>query len=279
MSIKILKKSALLAVVATASLAASPTSQADVGFLLPNTFQIAEDGRVTVIASFSDRFPGTEHPLRSDDFHIVTPDGKRASFSSVDQLTQMTVLGARLTDPGVYKLSSGERLGRKGKASRIDGALVRVGRDGMDASDLPEDAPIYSAQTATVSEAYIRRGEVAFPQTLAADGRLTIRLTAKDGYAPGAPLRVAVLFDGAPAPNAALTLVAPYDAYTENPEGVVIQADENGYATLVANRAGPHVIYARRMAEAPADAETNIRSYTTALIFEIAGSGAKATSE
>ncbi len=243
---------------------------ADVGFLLPNRFHADESGRVTVIASFSDRFPNVEHALRSDDFHIADPEGERQAFESIDVLDQLTVLSAKLNAPGVYRLSTGERLGRKGEASRVDGAFVRLGRDGVARADLPEGAPIFTSQTATVSEVHVRKGDVPAPRTISAAGRLTLKVSAGDrGFEPGAPLQAAALFDGAPLEGARIVFVAPFGTSERGLDGVAFAADADGEAAIMSDDAGPHVVFVRHIAEAPPDAQTDLRSYTTALIFEL----------
>ncbi len=264
------KTAKLFVFAALTLLAGLPAATADVGFLLPNTFHTDERGRISAIASFSDRFPGTEHPLRSDEFHIVQPNGERRTFDNIHKLEQMSVLYAVLDAPGIYRLSSGERLGRKGEASRLNGALVRLGEDGMDAAALPTGAPILTSQTATVSEVYIRHGDAELPATLATSGRLSIRLSAGEkGFQESLPLRVSVSFDGAPLPGAEVVLVAAFSTYTDQPKGFTAVLDENGETEISSDKTGPHVVFVRHIAEAPAGAETDIRSYSTALVFEV----------
>ena len=53
---------------------------AHVGFLLPNTFHTSGDEILTVVASFSDRFPNPQVALRSEGFQIVKPDGTTAGI-------------------------------------------------------------------------------------------------------------------------------------------------------------------------------------------------------
>ena len=250
---------------------AASTAIADVGFFLPSAFQIGANGRVTAIASFSDRFPDVEHPLRSHDFHILSPTGERVPFDAIHELEQMTVLYATLDAPGVYRLSSGERLGRKGQAAQLaDGAYMRLGEDGVDPAELPAAATILSSQTATVSEVYVRCGAVDALETLATSGRLSIQLEAgKGGFRSAAPIHASVRFDGAPIAGEEIVLIAPYDAYRDQSDGVTSTLDENGLASLTPNGAGPHVVLVRHIAEAPVGAETDLRSYSTALVIEI----------
>ncbi|MEO1656547.1 MAG: DUF4198 domain-containing protein [Pseudomonadota bacterium] len=249
-----------------------PTAaMAHVGFLLPNTFHIEDGETVTAIASFSDHFPSSEHVLKSRDFHVLVPGGKRQSFADVATLDQLTVLTAEVKDTGVYRLSSGERLGRKGQVSRVDGSLVRLGADGIDLSSLPDGAPLLSSQTATVSEAFIRKGEATLPSTLTTSGRLSISVTSERGaqFVPGSLLQVSALFDGQPLKAGDVTIVSAFGSYTAEGEGRSFATDDQGHATLSVDRAGPHVVFVRHMAEAPEGAETDVRSYTTALVFEV----------
>ncbi len=264
-------KAARRIVLAAASVAVmAPTAKADVGFLLPNTFHTDETGRVTVIASFSDQFPSVEHPLRSNHFHVVKPDGEKTPFETTQTLDQMTALFTVLDAPGVYRLSSGERLGRKGEVSRQGGAYVRLGEDGVDAAGLPDGAPIFTSQTATVSEVHVRRGDIALQETLTTSGRLSIRVSAgADGFRASASMRVAATFDGSPLTGADVTLIAPYGVYADQSEGVASVLDKNGEAELSPQKSGPHAVLVRHIAEAPAGAETDVRSYSTALVFEV----------
>ncbi len=246
-------------------------ARADVGFLYPSTFHAEDGDTVTAIASFSDRFPHVEHPLRSQDFHILLPDGERQDFDSVHLHDQLTVLTAKLSTQGVYRLSSGQRLGRKGEVAIIDGAYMRLGPDGLDPSELPEDAPILSSQTATVSEVFVRHGDVELPDTLTSSGRLSLALHAdsQKGFAPNAELEVSVHFDGKPLTNAPVTLATSLDAYTDHSDGKSYPLNTEGQASFVADQPGPHVVFVRHIAAAPDGSATDIRSYTTALVFEL----------
>lgn len=256
--------------VAVSLVMASQTATADVGFLLPNTFHTDERGRITAVASFSDRFPGVEYPLRSDDFHIVTPDGEKRSFGRIQKLEQMTVLHAVLDTPGVYRLSSGERLGRKGKATRLDGAFVRLGEDGIDHVALPDGAPILTSQTATVSRSMYDTPKQNCQQRWRrlADSPSACRL-AKKGFRDSVPIRVSVSFDGAPLVGAEIALIPPYSTYTDRPEGFTNVLDKNGETEISSEKTGPHVVLVRHIAKAPAGAQTDVRSYSTTLVFEI----------
>ena len=246
-------------------------ASADVGFLFPSSFRVEEGRPLTAIASFSDRFPSVEHPLRSQDFHILDAQGERLAFDDIALHDQLTVLTAKLKAPGVYRLSSGQRLGRKGEASLVEGEFVRLGRDGIDPSTLPEGAARLTLQTETVSEVFVASGDAALPLTLTTSGRLSLRVEAEspDGFRLGSDISVTAVFDDKPLPKTSIMLVSAFDAYTDRGEGLLMMSDSLGKTTLTPDRPGPHVVFIRHMAEAPADAETDIRSYTTAVVFEV----------
>ena len=238
---------------------------AHAGFLMPVADDTGESGEIILMASFSDRFPVEAIALKSDDWTIVTPEGARMAFDRFAETANRTLLQVALPAPGTYRLSTGERLGRKGEAARLDGELVRLGADGVGKDALPDGTPVLTAQTATLSDIYIARGEPgAMPQ--AALGRLEIHPASNPAaLKPGDALSARILFDGAPLAGAPVTVFTPSNSKTEGAEDSTLVTGEDGTIALPLTEPGPHLLMIRHLADAPDGAETDVRSYTTVL--------------
>jgi len=144
----------LIRVAAAILLSAAPAA-AHAGFLVPVLDASDTSGEVILNASFSDDFPDPDIALHAQDWTIVGPSGERFAFDDIGANGTLTALRANLESEGTYRLSSGERLGRKGKVARIDGELTRLGGDGMARADLPDGTEVLTSQTATVSDIYM----------------------------------------------------------------------------------------------------------------------------
>lgn len=250
------------------TLISAGTASAHVGFLLPNSFAPEAGQEVTVIAAFTDSFPNPEIALRSDGFALVAPDGDERRLEPQAVISSMSVLVATPHAPGTYRITTGERLGRKGEVAIIGGSYVRIGDGGVARDEVPADAAILTSQTATVSEVLVTvpGGGASVP---AGAGRLRLVPTEGPGaMAPGEPVSVSVLFDAAPLKGAEVSLIAAFGHY-ETPEGTAYAAGDDGLVQLPGLDAGVYALMVRHIAPAPAGADTDVRSYTTALTLEV----------
>ncbi|MCI4646478.1 MAG: DUF4198 domain-containing protein [Hyphomonadaceae bacterium] len=245
-------------------------AMAHAGFLLPNSFAVSEGATVSVQASFSDAFPNPDVALVSDHFAIHAPDDHVLAFDRIETLSALTVLEAALSEPGQYRLTTGERLGRKGEIARVSGDYIRLGANGVSRASVPGNAEILSAQTATVSEAFVTVGDVAPATHLQTSGRLSISLSCGDpGCIKRAPLQAGLVFDQAPLAGADLSLITAYGKYRGLGDGVPFLTGPDGQTNLPLLPAGVYVLMARHIAPAPEGAQTDLRSYSTTLTFEI----------
>jgi len=229
---------------------------------------VPEGGTVTVIASFSDRFPDPETALRSENFSIITPDGLLAPFDSVEPFSTLTMLESRLEAAGVYRFTTGERLGRRGEAALVDGTFVRLGADGVDAASLPAETEHLTSQTATISESIVIAGQADWPRLIKTDGRLSISIaTDARPLRTGTPASATVTFDGQPLAGAELAVIEAYDGSAGKEDGDIFRTDERGQALITLDRTGPFTLLVRHISNAPDGAETDVRSYSTTLTF------------
>ena len=239
---------------------------AHAGFLVPVLDASDTTGEVILYASFSDDFPETDIALRSQDWTLIPPSGAPQAFDKIASSRTRTALQAFLEDEGTYRLSSGERLGRKGQAARIEGELFRLGGDGLDADNLPDGAQILTAQTATVSDLYITRGEPTPSTWSSRIGRLAIMpLSNPTGLAPGDGMDLAIRFDAQPMADMPVTVFVPAGSREEGVAETTYRTDDNGEIRLACDTAGAHLAMVRHLAMAPQGAQTDVRSYTTTL--------------
>lgn len=247
-----------LAGAAGLALAAASQALAHTSFMLPTFFTADEAERVVVTASFSAAFPAPQAAVQSDDFQILTPDGRRSGFRRRVTTHDRTILEAGLDGPGTYRLTTGVRLGRRLDRYLIDGVVSPPPANG----GVPNGAAQVASQTETIADVYITVGE---PTDTGVDrrlGRLSIEpVTHPNTVAAGGVLSLRVMFDGAPLGRQTLILSTPVG----EPRG--FETDANGRADLTVEQTGAHLVMVRIEAPAPEGSQTEYRSYTTSLTF------------
>ena len=254
---------------ALAFLPAMPAA-AHAGFLWPVIDRAEEDGTVRMMASFSDAFPQAEIALKSDQWTVVEPDGTTRAFETVASSTSRTFVETSLPATGTYRLSTGERLGRTGQVALIDDTYHLLGRDGLNADSLPDGTPVLTSQTATVSDFYISRGEISETVLDTRIGRLHIApIQNPTNLVVGEPFEVQILFEDQAITDQRVIWFAPGGSREEEDPETQLQTDEDGKVTVTPQTAGAHLLMVRRIAQAPEGADTDVRSYTTVLSFEV----------
>ncbi|MGH6997953.1 MAG: DUF4198 domain-containing protein [Phenylobacterium sp.] len=100
-------------------LAAAPgMAQAHMPYMLPNLFDLTDRDHVTVQASFTEDPFQAEVVMKSDAWHVRGPAGAVTPISGVTYLRDLAVFEAPIAAKGTYRVSSGERFGRKGRMYR-----------------------------------------------------------------------------------------------------------------------------------------------------------------
>ncbi len=243
----------------------APPALAHVSFLLPNVFQLDESEEITVQAGFSETFSRPEVALRSHAFTIVTPAGSQQVFDAIETVGTLTVLAGKLTEEGTYRLSSGERIGRKG-------VQVKIGEDWRPlepGSPVADGVETRESQTATVADVYVTRGAPTDQVLSTAIGRLALQpVTHPNKISTAEGFRFRVLFDGAPLSGQQVQIQRENGQYETPAYSALVTTDAEGYATFAMERAGAYLMMTRMSADAPAGSETRIRSYTTSLVIE-----------
>ena len=258
-------RSALL--VSTATLISGATAAAHTSYMLPSVFNTSEGELVTVQCSFTEDFPTPEIAVKSDDYHVILPDGSREAFDTQTDLRQLVVLENGLETDGTYRLTTGVRHGRKSTRAMVDGEWVPV--RGEDAAVPAEATAVKTAQTETVADVYVSKGAPTW-EAIAPIGRLAfVPQTHPNEIFSGEAFEMAVMFDGTPLVGHEMSVYRSGGHYEEPQFSIQKMTNDDGEVSFTLDEPGIYMIMTRHRADAPAGAETDERGYTTSLTFEV----------
>ena len=263
-----LKRVLTSAVVFTATFAAVPAN-AHTSYMLPSTFNTEREQTVTLECSFSEDFSAPEIAVKSDDYHVVGPDGTRVDFETLAPFKQLMLMEHGLTDDGTYRFTTGVRLGRKSKRALIDGEWKFV--FGPNADEMVANAEaVKTSQTETVADVYVSKGAPSWTPVRNTFGRLVLEpLTHPNEVFLEDEFQLKVSFDGTPMADKELTVYRRGGSYEEPKYKHAVSTDENGIVSMPFEKPGIYMIMTRHRAEAPEGSETDERGYTTSLTFEV----------
>lgn len=246
------------------ALAAPTAALAHMPFLLPNTFDAGQRDHVTVQGGFAEDAFVTEVVMKSDAFHVRGPSGS-TPITSPTYFRDLTVFEAPIAAPGTYRISSGERFGRKGKMYKDDKGHWTI----SEAERAPAGAVFVDVQSMTLAEVYVSRGAPS-DDVLAPTGKnLELKpVTHPNKIFAGAPAKFQLLFEGKPVRGANVELFRAAGIYDGKKKAGEVTTDAGGAFSLTPPDAGTYLALIRHRTEAPAGAETPYRSYSYTLTFE-----------
>ncbi len=247
----------------------SAAAMADTAYVKPSTFAPVLDQTLSVEASFSDDCCEPRYPVRSDTFQLIHPDGTRAAIEGVEHFANATVFDVTVAAPGTTRITTGERLGRKGEYVQIDGTYHLINSPDAEPIDIPDGTPILSSQTATVTDAYVTVGLQDWGAIRISVGRLAMTpMQHPNTVKVGDVFSGQVTLDGAPVAGTTVALTTEYQRLLDA-DALTVDTDADGQFSVTFADPGAHVLMVRLQAPAPAGAETDIRSYTTALTLDV----------
>lgn len=255
-----------VALAATTALLFAGSVQAHMPYLLPSMFDVGKRGHVLVQASFSDNLFVPDIAMQDAPFHLVGPDGRDGPVGTVSYLRDASVFEADLKAEGTYRLTSGQRFGRKGRMYRLDGEWRMLGHG----QAAPAGAELVEVQSATLAEAYVTRGAPSDAALQPRGVALEIQaLTHPNGAGRDGEMSFRVLFDGQPLAGASVTVLRGAGSYDGRKVGAQVKSGADGGFTYRPTEAGVFLVMVRHRAPAPAGAETPYRSYTYTLVFDV----------
>lgn len=253
----------------SAVLACASTAFADTAYIEPSTFTPEIEQTITVEAAFNDDCCVPKYAVRSNAYVVVLPDGTAILPDRIETFATSTVIEHTITAAGTTRISTGERLGRKGgEYVLLDGEYYLINSEDADPIDVPVGSAVLTSQTATVSDTYVTIGDPTWNSIKHPIGRLVIAPSQHPSTLKKDDVFVLKLqFDGEPLANQEVVVTHSGQKERVGDEGISYHSNKDGLVSTSLSNAGTHVVMTRFQAEAPLGAETDIRSYTTALTF------------
>ena len=254
--------------IATAAFAAAAV--ADTAYVKPSDFTPHLGQTITVEVSFSNYCCEPRYAVRTNTYAVIGPDGVSSSPDRIETLATTTMLEQTIASTGTTRISTGERLGRTGEYVQVDGTYYLVNSPDAELTQIPSGTSVLSSQTVTVSDAYVTVGTQDWGAIRSNLGRLALTPAIHPSSAVvGSPFIVRISFDGEPLAKQDVILSNETQRLYQQSE-TQAQTDPDGLVTITFEAPGTHVIMARHRAPAPSGADTDIRSYTTALTLNVA---------
>lgn len=233
-------------------------------YLLPNRFDVTKRDHVSVQASFTEAFLIPDVVMKADDYHAMLPDGTKAALAPV-YTKDLAVIDVTTTLEGTYRLSTGIRAGRTGKAALIN--------DEWKFFDEREGAPaggrVYEIKSVTCAEAYVSRGtpteKVLAPGNRGFEFQM---LTHPNRLIAGSGIKVRVLFDGKPMPAQVISVQRASVEEGAKPAPVETRTGADGIANLTLAEPGLYHAMARYRFALPSG-EAKAESHTYAITLEV----------
>ena len=246
-----------------APLALIGSAEAHSPFLLPNLFDLDKREHVTVIGSFTEEFFSPDVVMKSDDYHVVGPDGARRPLTPV-YTRDMAVLEAETKEQGTYRISTGRRTGRTAKAAWVQGDWKFLAPN----EAAPAGSRVYDVTSVTVAETYVTRGKPSQPALTPRNSGLEFRaITHPSSFFVGSDAKFQVLFDGKPVASQVISVYAGEARYSLQKAPVEVKASAAGEFSIKPDRSRVFVVMTRYRPE-PAAAGKEGVSYTYSLVFE-----------
>jgi len=260
-----------LVILAAAASTICGVAAADTAYLEPSTYSPELGQTITIEASFNDYCCVPKYPVRSDSYAVILPDGSSVEPDRIELFANSTILEQKIAHEGTTRITTGERLGRKGEYVLLDGQYHLVNSDDAEPIEVPDGTPILTSQTATVSDFYVTVGEQTWESIEVPVGRLGISPQQHPSdLRVGDAFEVTLSFDGEPLADQPLILTRSGQKDRVEDEGITFISNVDGHVAIPLEHIGTHLIMTRMQAPAPEEAQTDIRSYTTSLTFDVA---------
>jgi len=249
-----------------ALLAGVGTAEAHMPYVLPSVFDAGERKAVTLEASFTEDAFRPEIAMQDAPFELTGPDGATRRLAPPVLTTELTVAEAALSADGLYRVSSGQRLGRMNKMYRDGQAWKTVG----EGAEPPRGVKLLDVQSTTLADAYVLRGKPGASGALAPRGKALEIHPLADPSAVGAgeAFPVEILYLGKGLAGADVTLFREKGFYDGRKIVGEFKTDGAGKLSLTPPDAGRYLLLVRHRDTAPAMAGAPYYSYTVTLAFE-----------
>ncbi len=242
-------------------------ASAHMPYVLPTHFDLGKADHVTVESSFTEEAFVPDVAMKDAAFHLIGPDGATLSTGTVTYLRDLSIFEADTKADGTYRITTGQRAGRKGKMVR-DGDAWVMGGEGAAPKPGAEEVAV---QSMTLADAYVTRGAPTTAALKPGGEALEVQpITHPNGITAGSNAIFQLLYNGKPLAGVDVTLFRAAGVYDGRKVAAQTKSDAAGRFTLHPDDAGAYLLLVRHRAQSPAGAETPWRSYTYTLAFDAA---------
>ena len=120
-------------------LAIAGAAMADTAYIEPSTFAPRLEQTITIETSFNDYCCVPKYPVRSEAFTVIQPDGQPVEPDRIELFANGTVLEQKVVSSGTTRITTGERLGRKGgEYVLLDGQYFMINSDEAEPIEVPD---------------------------------------------------------------------------------------------------------------------------------------------
>jgi uncharacterized GH25 family protein len=248
-----------------ASLALPLAANAHFPYLLPNKFDLDERDHVSVQASFTEDYLVPDVVMKADDYHVVMPDASRVAIAPM-YTKDLAVLDVATTQDGTYRISTGERAGRTGKAALLADGSWKFLREG----DEPvAGGKVHEVRSITRADAFVSRGSPTDTALALTNKGLEFQfLTHPSRLLAGKDAKVRVLHEGKPLSGQLITMQKAALADASSSPLELRTAADGSLSLPFATPGIYHVMTRHRFALAGAEARAE--SHTYAVTLEVA---------
>jgi uncharacterized GH25 family protein len=243
-------------------------------YLLPNKFDLDTRDHVSVQASLTEDYLVPDVVMKADDYHVVQPDGARVAATPT-YTKDVAVLDVATTQNGTYRISTGNRAGRTGKAALMaDGTWkpVREGHGESQGEGMSEGSPaggkVHEVRSITRADVYVSRGSPTDTALALANSGLEFQfLTHPNRLLAGSQARLRLLYDGKPVAGQVVTMQSATFGQGAS-AAVEVRSGADGSVALSFPTAGVYHAMARHRFALPAS-EGKAESHTLAVTLEV----------
>ena len=236
-------------------------------YLMPHSFEPVRGNKVTLDASFSEKFFIPEVAFTGSEFFVIAPNGKRETPEKEAELTTRKVLEHSLKEEGTYRFSTGQRKGAIFRVYMKDGK--RGSLRGND-EPLPEGAKITDHfQAITYAETWVpHKGPTSDNVKPLGNGLEIVPVTHPNDVFSGDKFSFTVHYNGKPLPDAKAFIYLANYQFSEEKAELEVTTDSAGNASFSPEEQGVYVLRVRHRDAAPEGADVPRYSYTTTLTLE-----------
>lgn len=250
-----------------AGMAAAQGAAAHTPYLEPTSFAPDRDF-VTVEAGMSETHAFVpDMPIRSQgDYLAVGPDGQAAKAGAPAMLKGLAAFDAPLPAEGTYRITTGDRPGRKTTWAKVDGQWKPVRPN----ETVPAGAETQETQSVMKAETYVTRGKPNAGALKASGQGFELQPeTHPNEIFAGEAFKFTVLQDGKPLSGVAFSISRGGEVYAEKRYAYAGKTDAAGKAAVTFDQPGAYLLEAHYPARGEGPMQPVPRSVTYSLSFEV----------